>query len=161
MQSDNPARVPLWRPSALSFSRGKCPDFLLTQKEARKLPAIVRGSPVRLLVGALLVYALLDDSIGQVQLSGCPLLYARQGIAEYWVIDVSCSRVCVYRNPVGGVLREVRELCVGDIGSPQSFPDMQIRRSSGSTTKRSRNSRTSKLHGIGGLKADVLVSAMR
>lgn len=53
-------------------------------------------------------------------------LYARHGIAEYWVVDVPGSRVWTYRNPVGGVYQEVRELGPADVLSPQSFPDIQI-----------------------------------
>jgi hypothetical protein len=45
---------------------------------------------------------------------------------RFGVVDVSGSRVWTYRNPLGGAFQEVRELGVGDILSPQSFPDVQI-----------------------------------
>jgi Uma2 family endonuclease len=53
-------------------------------------------------------------------------LYARHGIAEYWVVDVPGSRVWTYRRPAGAVFQEIRELHTADTLSPQSFPTIQI-----------------------------------
>lgn len=52
-------------------------------------------------------------------------LYARYGVAEYWVVDVQGKRVVTYREPgPEGYLRK-DEFAAG-IVAPQAFPDIKI-----------------------------------
>lgn len=53
-------------------------------------------------------------------------LYAKFGIAEYWVIDINSSRVVIYLDPVLGAFSRTRECLVGDVVSPQAFPSLKI-----------------------------------
>jgi Uma2 family endonuclease len=53
-------------------------------------------------------------------------LYAGQGIAEYWVIDVNAERVFTYSQPLDGRFLAVRTLRSGDILIPLAFPALQI-----------------------------------
>lgn len=53
-------------------------------------------------------------------------LYARYGVAEYWVVDVEGKRVVVYRDPtVKGYARKV-EFAAADLVRPHAFPDVKI-----------------------------------
>ena len=49
-------------------------------------------------------------------------LYARSGIAEYWVLDVTGRRVIVHRDPVGDVYRSIvpygEDVRVATVGAP-------------------------------------------
>ena len=52
-------------------------------------------------------------------------LYARYGVAEYWVVDVQGRRVVIYREPgPEGYLRK-DEFTTGVV-APQAFPDIKI-----------------------------------
>jgi Uma2 family endonuclease len=53
-------------------------------------------------------------------------LYARYGVAEYWVVDVEGKRVVTYGDPSAkGYVRKV-EFTVADVVAPQAFPDLRI-----------------------------------
>ena len=53
-------------------------------------------------------------------------LYARYGVAEYWVVDVDGQRVVTYREPgPKGYLRKF-EFAPADSVAPQAFPNVQI-----------------------------------
>jgi len=53
-------------------------------------------------------------------------LYARHGIPEYWIVDVSAKRLEVYREPhAKGYTREL-EFNAHDIVSPQAMPEAKI-----------------------------------
>jgi Uma2 family endonuclease len=53
-------------------------------------------------------------------------LYARYGVAEYWVVDVEGRRIVTYREPtVKGYVRKV-EVAAADIVIPQAFPHVKI-----------------------------------
>ncbi|MFN4070562.1 MAG: Uma2 family endonuclease [Thermus caldifontis] len=51
-------------------------------------------------------------------------LYAQAGIMEVWLVNLEEDRVEVYRNPMGGVFQEVRELGPEDTLSPMAFPQV-------------------------------------
>jgi Uma2 family endonuclease len=53
-------------------------------------------------------------------------LYARDGIAEYWVVDVPNRQLWVHRQPEVGIYREVRPLVSGRV-NPLAFPELEVR----------------------------------
>ncbi len=53
-------------------------------------------------------------------------LYARHGITEYWVVDVSGRRISIYREPAEGRYAQKSDASVTDTASPQTFPDIGI-----------------------------------
>lgn len=53
-------------------------------------------------------------------------LYARDGIAEYWVVDVPNHQLWVHQQPESGLYREVLTLVSGYV-IPLAFPDLEIR----------------------------------
>lgn len=52
-------------------------------------------------------------------------LYARDTIAEYWVIDVPNQRLWVHRQPENGVYQEIFTVTAGMI-FPQAFLDLEV-----------------------------------
>ena len=52
--------------------------------------------------------------------------YARNGIMEYWVIDLVNKKLVVHTQLVGNSYTQVQNLTTGNI-SPQAFPDLVIR----------------------------------
>jgi Uma2 family endonuclease len=55
------------------------------------------------------------------------LLYARAGIAEYWVADIVGRRFIVHRQPEGERYTEVLEYGAEDMISPLSRPEASVR----------------------------------
>jgi Uma2 family endonuclease len=112
------AKVGPGHPLTLGKNSEPQPD-LLVMKHRRYRNAHPRAEDV------LLAIEVSDSSIALDQ-DPKRDLYARHGIAECWVVDVAGSQVWTYRSPRGGAFQDVRALHVGEILSPQSFPDIQI-----------------------------------
>ena len=53
-------------------------------------------------------------------------LYARNGVAEVWVVNVPGAVVEVYRAPAGGEFLDRSTLRRGDSLSPRAFPDLVL-----------------------------------
>jgi Uma2 family endonuclease len=53
-------------------------------------------------------------------------LYARHGVAEYWVVDIPGERVYVYREPTGDGYTEAVEGSSNDVVSPRAIPAVQL-----------------------------------
>jgi Uma2 family endonuclease len=53
-------------------------------------------------------------------------LYARKGIAEYWVVDIPGGRVHVYRDPSVKGFAMARAYSGTDVVSPRALPAIQI-----------------------------------
>jgi hypothetical protein len=53
-------------------------------------------------------------------------LYARHGVAEYWVVDIPGKRVHVYREPTGDGYTEAVECESSDVVSPRALPAAQV-----------------------------------
>lgn len=53
-------------------------------------------------------------------------LYAKFGVAEYWVIDVNSQRIHVHLTPLHGVYQQIREYTIEDAVSPQAWPEVTI-----------------------------------
>jgi Uma2 family endonuclease len=53
-------------------------------------------------------------------------LYARYGIAEYWVVDVNDKRLTTYREPASEGYAHRAEFAATDTVSPRAFPALKI-----------------------------------
>lgn len=53
-------------------------------------------------------------------------LYAKSGIAEYWVVDVDRKLVIVHREPVGAGYREVQQFGSDATIAPLAVPDCKL-----------------------------------
>ena len=53
-------------------------------------------------------------------------LYARAGVAEYWVLDVATRKLHVFRQPENGEWKDTPELDATDTISPLSTPDSPV-----------------------------------
>lgn len=53
-------------------------------------------------------------------------LYARNGVAEVWLVDLAEERVEVYRQPAPRGYQDVRRLRRGERVAPQAFPDVGL-----------------------------------
>lgn len=53
-------------------------------------------------------------------------LYARAGIAEYWIVDVQRRQILVHRNPTGASYATMSLMGEADTVSPAAFPDLQL-----------------------------------
>ena len=53
-------------------------------------------------------------------------LYARAGILEVWLVDLSANRIEVYREPAGGAYASVQWVARGDTIAPLRFPDAKL-----------------------------------
>ena len=53
-------------------------------------------------------------------------LYARDGISEYWIVDLNAEQLEVYRNPDGQGFETRLTLKAGQLMSCLAFPDMLI-----------------------------------
>jgi Uma2 family endonuclease len=73
----------------------------------------------------LLVIEVSDTSIEVDRGHKLPL-YARAGIPEYWIVDLTADRIEVYRDPARGRYRSVTLLARGDTVSPACAPDIVI-----------------------------------
>jgi Uma2 family endonuclease len=73
-----------------------------------------------------LVIEIADTSLAK-DLGVKAAIYARFGIADYWVIDVRAPRLIVHRGPDGEAWREVRRIGPKEPIAPLAFPDLAIR----------------------------------
>jgi Uma2 family endonuclease len=53
-------------------------------------------------------------------------LYARAGIAEYWIVDVAGGAIESYGSPEGETYRERRRVGRGESLAPAGFPDVVV-----------------------------------
>jgi Uma2 family endonuclease len=53
-------------------------------------------------------------------------LYARAGIGDYWIVDLTGARLLVHRAPRDGVYRSVESLATGATVAPVTFPERTI-----------------------------------
>jgi Uma2 family endonuclease len=53
-------------------------------------------------------------------------VYARYGIAEYWVVDLADDAVHVYRDPAPTGYGEARRFTRGETLRPLAFPDLEL-----------------------------------
>ena len=53
-------------------------------------------------------------------------LYARYGVAEYWVVNIPGKRVHAYREPTADGYRQALERSLSDTVSPRALPAVQV-----------------------------------
>ncbi len=53
-------------------------------------------------------------------------IYARNGILEYWIVNLKNKQLEVYRNPENGVYPKPQILQIGQAIAPLAFPDVLI-----------------------------------
>ncbi len=68
-----------------------------------------------------------SDSTLRFDMSSKALLYARAGVAEYWVADVAGRRLIAHRNPAPSGYGEVTEYGVEDTVTIAARPDAIVR----------------------------------
>ncbi len=73
----------------------------------------------------LLLIEVADTSVEADRRIKMPL-YARAGIEEVWLVDLTTERVEVYRGPAADGYREIRALARGQGIVPQAFPDLAL-----------------------------------
>jgi Uma2 family endonuclease len=67
------------------------------------------------------------DSTLKFDLTTKAVLYARAGIAEYWVLDVAGKRLIAQRSPVAGAYTSVAVYAENEIISPLGAPHAKFR----------------------------------
>ena len=92
------------------------PDLVVLAKPSREYEdANPRPGDLRLVVE-------ISDSTLGFDLTAKAELYARAGIVEYWVIDVSARRLIVHRDPGAGIYRSVTVYSEDEAASPLASP---------------------------------------
>ena len=96
------------------------PDLMLLKRRADFYSGKIPES-----ADVLLLIEVSDSSLAFDQ--GVKLnLYARYGVAEYWVVDVEGRRVVTYREPATKAYGRALEFTAADTVTPQAFPDIKI-----------------------------------
>jgi len=74
---------------------------------------------------AFLVIEVADSTLRKDRIVKVPI-YARQGVAEVWLVDVVVGAVTVYADPLDGGYREVRTVHGEEPLSPQALPQLRL-----------------------------------
>ena len=77
--------------------------------------------------GDLLLVVEVADSSLRFDLATKAGLYARAGIADYWVFDVTGRRLIVHRDPVGGRYRSVEAYGENESAAPLAAPGSELK----------------------------------
>jgi Uma2 family endonuclease len=109
--------------------RSQLPLALGPTSEPEPDLAIVKGGPWDFLVdhptGAELVIEVAESTLGKDRLRKGPL-YARAGIQEYWIVDLTSDAVEVCRDPGDDGYRSVERLVRGQTIRPLAKPDIIV-----------------------------------
>ena len=54
-------------------------------------------------------------------------LYARNGVRDYWVVDVAARKIIIHRDPRDGAYGSVSTALVDEAVAPLAFPDLPLR----------------------------------
>jgi Uma2 family endonuclease len=92
------------------------PDLMVTSKRGREFTVNPTPPELRLVIEV-------SDSTLNFDLKVKAPLYARAGIADYWVFDIQNRLVHVHRAPVLGVYASVEKYSFSDEISPLAKPD--------------------------------------
>ncbi len=96
------------------------PDFVVARSRADEYcDEHPRPADVLLLVEV-------SDTSSRLDLGRKRALYARAGIAEYWVLDLVRRTAVVNRDPRGDVYASVQEYGAADKIAPLAFPDIEV-----------------------------------
>jgi Uma2 family endonuclease len=73
----------------------------------------------------LLVIEVADSSLDTDRAIKLPI-YARQGVGEVWIVELTADVVHVHTDPVDGMYRDVRTVGRGGTLTPRELPDATI-----------------------------------
>jgi Uma2 family endonuclease len=96
------------------------PDLIVLRKDPLRLKSNPRPQDLQL------VLEIAHSSL-TFDLTVKAALYARAGIIEYWVLDVTGRRLVVHRNPQSGTYADVAEYSEHESVSPLAAPQAQFR----------------------------------
>jgi Uma2 family endonuclease len=96
------------------------PDLMLLKPRADFYAAHMPKAP-----DVLLLVEISESSLGFDQ-GAKRALYARHGVAEYWVVDIPGKRVHVYREPTLDGYGEAFERTLAATVSPRALPAIQV-----------------------------------
>ncbi len=96
------------------------PDFILLNESIVRLGRRPRSGDVSLLVEV-------SDSTLAFDLGVKARLYARAGIADYWVVDINGCRIISHRDPMAVGFRSIRTYSADERIAPLAVPDAEIR----------------------------------
>lgn len=96
------------------------PDLMLLKRRAD-----FYGGKIAEAADVLLLTEVSDSSLAFDQ-SVKWSLYARYGVAEYWIVDVEGKRVVINLEPTATGYAVKREFGAADEVSPQAFPELKI-----------------------------------
>jgi Uma2 family endonuclease len=107
-------------PIAIDAASEPQPDLMLIKPPKEKYRAAHPGPS-----DVLLVVEVADSSL-RVDLDEKMRLYARAGIAEYWVVDLVRGAVLAHHRPKGDAYEEVVRHAAADSLAPRAFPDAAL-----------------------------------
>ena len=97
------------------------PDIIVL---AKPMGEIMSGNPQPAEIR--LVVEISDTSLG-FDLTKKAALYARAGIADYWVVDIPARRIVVHRDPRGGLYQSIAVYNDQESVSPLAAPGQEFR----------------------------------
>lgn len=95
------------------------PDGIVLHRPAGDLTGIPRPSDIRLIIEA-------SDTTLAYDLSVKAALYARAGIAEYWVISLLERRLYVHRHPTRGAYQDIIAYQENELATPLDAPEKAV-----------------------------------
>ena len=113
------AMLDVQNPVVLGEHDAPQPDLALLKPRADAYPNHPRPPDT------LLVIEVADTSVAYDRDIKIPL-YARAGIPEVWLVDLSADRIYVYRDPAGGEYASVRLASRGGTITPLHFPKVTL-----------------------------------
>ena len=96
------------------------PDLIVLRQDQSHFTSNPRAQDL------LLAVEIADTSLN-FDLTVKAALYARAGVSEYWVLDVSGRRLLVHRNPQSGAYADVAAYSEHESASPLAAPQAQFR----------------------------------
>jgi Uma2 family endonuclease len=97
------------------------PDAIVLRRSAREFRTANPAPP------DLLLLAEVSATTQEYDLGAKAALYAKAGIAEYWVLDLRDMRIVVHRNPVGERYESIVAYAVDEAVSPMAEPSASLR----------------------------------
>ena len=114
------ARVRVQNPVELDDGSEPQPDFALVRRRAADARRVHPGPDDVFLLIEVADSSLLVDSGLKME------LYARAGIRELWIVDLTTDTVLVYRHPAGGRYGSVARMGAPDVLEVEALPGAGI-----------------------------------
>jgi Uma2 family endonuclease len=97
------------------------PDAIVLRRPARDFRTANPAPPYVLLLAEV------SATTQEYDLGAKAALYAKAGIAEYWVLDLRYMRIVVHRNPMGERYDSIVAYAVDEAVSPMAAPAASLR----------------------------------